>query len=577
MQQMKKVSSLLNLIVLLLSSVCVAQNYQWHKGFGGTLDDEVFDVTHDAQGFLYTVGIFEGTADLNPGPTTQNFTAVGAGDVFFAKYDSIGDLMWVNTIGSIDDEEGQGICVDAMGNVYITGLFSDVCDFDPGSGIANLASNGTFDIFIAKYDAAGGYIWAHSIGSTNNSEDYPSKMDIDANGNIYVTGQFGGTADFDPGPGTANLSSTGGWDIFFAKYDSNGNYVWARSINNSTNADDFGYNIAVDASANVYVTGQYDGTCDFDPGSGTANFTSVGGWDIFFAKYDSGGNYQWAKSMGGSSDDAGNSITLDAANNVYVTGYFMTSVDFDPGTGTTNLTSSGAADMFFAKYDSNGNYLWANNAGGTGDDMGSWITLSSLGEIFVTGQFSLTADFDPGVATSNLTSAGSWDIFIAKYDNSGNYSWAGRMGGVGVDQSHVIEHLAYNRILIAGEVPNTADFDPGSGTANYSSYGLDDAFFAEYTDPTTGISSNAATIAVFCYPNPAGSNITLQFTLDKSSQIYCTLTNVMGEVVRENSVITAMQGDNIVFMNVADLADGVYFMNLTTAEGVFTQRVVISH
>lgn len=562
--------------LLILSTALLAQDYNWHKGFGSTLDDEVFDITHDAQGNIYTTGIFEGTADLDPGPGTQNFTAVGAGDVFFAKYDSIGDLMWVKTIGSVDDEEGQGIRLDAQGNIYLTGLFSDVADFDPGAGTANLTSLGTFDIYIAKYDNAGNYIWAHSIGSTNNAEDYPSKMDIDANANIYITGQFGGTADFDPGSGTANLSSTGGWDIFFAKYDSNGNYVWARSIDNTTNADDFGYNIAVDASANVYVTGQYDGTCDFDPGSGTANQTSVGGWDIFFAKYDSGGNYLWAQSIGGSSDDAGNCITIDAQNNVYVTGYFMSTVDFDNGPGVANLSTAGVADMFYGKFDNNGNYIWVNKVGGSGDDMGNWISVNALGEIFITGQFSTTADFDPGSATSNLTSAGSWDIFLAKYDNSGNFVWAGRMGGAGVDQSHVLDIVAYGRMLIAGEVPNTCDFDPGSGTANYSSTGLDDAFFAEYSDAGTGIATFATQNVLSCHPNPASEGFTIRFSVKQSQIVRWTMINMLGEVVLESDSEAANQGENTVSINTADLADGVYFMNLYASEGGFTQRIVIS-
>ena len=507
-------------ISLSLSMSTHSQVYQWAMDAGGTLDDEIFDMTHDAAGNIYVTGIFEGTADLDPGPSVASFTVNGEGDMFFAKFDADGNYLWAKAVGSIGDEEGQGIELDADGYIYLTGLYSDVADFDPGAGTYDLTSNGGFDIYIAKYDNDGNFMWAGSIGDYGAGDDCPSKMTIDSDANIYVTGQFDGTADFDPGAGTADLVSTGGWDIFFAKYDSSGSYTWAKSIENSTNADDYGYNIAVDATQNVYVTGQYDGTCDFDPGIGTASLTSVGNLDAFFAKYDIDGNYVWANSIGGTADDAGNCIALDGSGNVFVAGYFTGTVDFDAGAGTSNLSSAGAEDIFYMKYDNDGNYTWAKNTGGSDTDVANWLTFDASGNIFLTGQFSLTADFDPDAGTANSSSAGSWDIFFAKYNSDGSYNWSASVGGIGVDQSHVIDYVSAGNFLIAGEFPNSVDFDPNTGTATLSSFGLDDIFFAKYYDGNVGIEKSDAFSKPEFFPNPVSNLLNISVARDADMKLF---------------------------------------------------------
>jgi len=274
------------------------------------------------------------------------------------------------------------------------------------------------------------YQWAKGIGGT--SWDYGYSIAVDDMGNVYVTGVFGGTsggtADFDPGPGTANLTSAGNIDIFFAKYNSSGDYIWAKRLG-GIGWDD-GRSIALDGTGNVYITGWFMGTVDFDPGPDTAALTSVGR-DIFFAKYSSSGDYIWAKRVGGTWFEEGSSIALDDMGNVYITGTFEGTADFDPGPGTANLISAGAGfdDIFFAKYSSSGDYLWAKSIGSTLIDQGLSIALDGMGNVYITGYFWGTADFDPGSSTADLTSNGIYDIFFAKYNSSGNYIWAKRVGG----------------------------------------------------------------------------------------------------------------------------------------------------
>jgi hypothetical protein len=188
-----------------------------------------------------------------------------------------------------------------------------------------------------------------------------------------------------------------------------------------------GNGIKTDALGNVYVVGTFAQTADFDPGAGVANLTSAGGDDIFLAKYDANGNYVYAKRMGGTNADVGNSIAIDASGHAFITGTFSGIVDFDPDAGIQNLSSAGGSDIFFARYDASGNYVYAKCIAGTGAfDQGLSIAVDASGHVFLTGLFFSVMDFDPDAGIQNLSSAGSTDIFLAKYDANGNYVYAKR-------------------------------------------------------------------------------------------------------------------------------------------------------
>src|SRR5262249_36288313 len=161
------------------------------------------------------------------------------------------------------------------------------------------------------------------------------------------------------------------------------------------------YSIAVDASGNVYTTGYFTGTADFDPDAGVFNLTAAGSFDIFVSKLSASGNFVWAKVMGGGSDDLGQSISVDASGNVCTTGYFTGTADFDPGAGVFNLTAAGYYDIFVSKLDASGNFAWAKAIGGTGGDEGYSIAIDSSGNVYTTGAFGGTVDFDPNAGVFN--------------------------------------------------------------------------------------------------------------------------------------------------------------------------------
>ena len=457
------------------------QTLEWANGIGGTGNDYGLSIAVDTSGNIYTTGYFQGTVDFDPGAGTFYITSVGGvndRDIFISKLDPSGNFLWAKCMGgtSPSGDYGKSIALDASGNVYTTGYFNGTADFDPSAGTFNLTSTGSDDIFISKLDPSGNFLWAKAMGGT--TYDYGMSIALDSSGNAYTMGYFRGTADFDPGAGTFNLASAGYDDIFISKLDPSGNFLWAKTMGGTSYEN--GNSIALDASGNVYTTGYFQGTVDFDPGAGTFYITSAGGGnDIFISKLEPSGNFIWAKEIRGTASEFGLSIALDTSGNTYTTGRFSGTVDFDPGVGTFNLTSAGGVndrDIFISKLDSSGNFLWAKAMGGTSYDYGKSIALDASGNVYTTGYFNGTADFDPSAGTFNLTSAGSDDIFISKLEPSGNFLWAKRMGGTSSDRGYSIALDTSGNVYTTGHFQGTSDFDPSASTFNLTSAGYEEIF-----------------------------------------------------------------------------------------------------
>lgn len=323
----------------------------------------------------------------------------------------------------------------------------------------------------AALAADGEFLWAGQIGG--GSTDRAECSAIDSDGNVYATGTFYGTPDFDPGPGTANLTSVQS-DIFLLKLNRLGNFIWVRQLGGDSY--ETGFSVAVDSSDNVYVTGYFGGTADFDPGVGTTNLTAAGNNDAFVVKLDSAGSLLWAKQLGGSDNEYGQSVAVDADGNVYCTGYFWGTVDFDTGPGTVNLTALGSTDAFLTKFSSSGDLVWARQIGGSSADQGTSIAVTLGGNVYLTGSFRGTADFDPGAGVVELTSSGGTDVFVAQFDGLANLVWARQMGGSASDYGQAMAVNAAGSVCTTGNFSGTADFDPGPGTANLTSVGTDDIF-----------------------------------------------------------------------------------------------------
>ncbi|NQX98560.1 MAG: SBBP repeat-containing protein [Flavobacteriales bacterium] len=308
--------------------------------------------------------------------------------------------------------------------------------------------------------------WAHSLLGTSSASN---SVTTDAAGDVYVTGYYYGTIDFDPGPAIFNLTASGNLsDAFIQKLTANGDLIWAKSIGGLGWAE--ASSITTNTAGDVYLTGFYTGTADFDPGAAIFNLTSNGGGDIFIEKLTTNGNFVWAKSIGGLSWDGVNSITTNTAGDIYLTGYYYGTTDFDPGSATFNLTSNGDKDIFVQKLAANGNFIWAKSIGGGTSDEAKSIATDMAGNVYVTGFYTGTADFDPGTSTFNFTSNGSGDIFIEKLTANGNFVWVKSIGGSGMvgDIATSIITDAVGNIYVGGGFSATVDFDPGPAIFNLS-------------------------------------------------------------------------------------------------------------
>ena len=304
------------------------------------------------------------------------------------------------------------------------------------------------------------FLWAKGITSTLHNVSGNS-IAHDKEGNIYVTGNFPGTAVFD----TIHLTSFGPTDVFIAKYDPNGNCVWANHAGGASDAR--GTSISVDAEGNSYVAGDFRiGTIRFDTIQ-ISSYTNNGFYDIFIAKYDPQGKCIWAQRAGGDDDEHAAGIISDNDDNCYVTGYFTGPANF----GTDSLLSLGDHDIFIAKYDKNGNCLWVKQAGHwLYGGFGNGIALNGGDNIYITGYFYGTLTFD----TINITSYGGYDIFIAKYDLKGNCQWVKHGGGKGYDYGRGISTDKDGNIYITGYFNGSATIGNtqfnGNGNDIYSTF-----------------------------------------------------------------------------------------------------------
>jgi biopolymer transport protein ExbD len=354
------------------------------------------------------------------------------------------------------------------------------------------------------------YKWAKSVGTT--TADASQSITVDASGNIYTTGYFQGTVDFDPGSGVTNLTTAGGNDIFITKFNTNGNLIWAKSIGGTSS--DISYSIGVDATGNVYTTGYFGGTADFDPSGATANLTTNGSFDFFISKLDSNGNFVWAKNIGSTSNDAAFGLKLDASGNIYLTGYFGGTVDFDPNEGVANLTHNGGGDTFVCKLDTNGNYVWAKSMGGTSPDQGNAICIDSSGNVYFIGTFTGTVDFDLSANTANMISGVNFDLFICKFNTNGEYVWAKKFESATAKSGSSITVDNNGSAYIAGIFAGTVDFDPSASTANLTSNGGNDNFICK-------LNANGEYVWSKSFGGSGAETIT-SIALDSDNNIYTT-------------------------------------------------------
>jgi fibronectin type 3 domain-containing protein len=416
-------------------------------------------VRADSQGNLIAVGKFIGTINY----AGTSLTAVGGYDFFIAKFTPSGTLSWVRSYGGAFDNIASSVAVDGSDNIIITGEFAGSMNVGGGTLTSGGGNNGT-DVFVAKYTPDGGHIWSKSFGGAYGNQ--ANGVAVDKNNNVLVTGQYNFQADF----GGGVVQSAGGQDGFVAKYSgTTGAYIWARSFGGS--AYDDAEALAVDGNGDVWVSGFTTGNMDFGNGS-QAN---GGGSDAFLAKFSgSTGTTIWAKMVGGVGNEDGSSLSVDGAGNGYLAGSFSQSLNL----GIVTLSAPLSTAMFVAKFDASGNVAWTKAVGGQSSIGGNVspraAAVDSSGNVIVTGTVTGEADFGDGQLT-----AGTGDIFVAKYSGSGTYLWSKRYGTGGSGTGSGVTTDSSRNVVLAGTFTGTAIID--GTTLSSASVQTKDAILVKYT------------------------------------------------------------------------------------------------
>lgn len=428
---------------------------------------EARDVAADAAGNSYVAGYFSGTADFDPGPGTYPLTARGGTDAYVAKYAPDGSLVWARRMGgdvvtssAVYDDWARAVAVDGNGNVYVAGQFNGTGDF---GGVALTAAGGR-DAFVARLDPNGQVLWAKRWGASNTDEA-GFGVGVDAAGNVYALG------DRRDDQNSTNYANNGD-DVL--KFSPAGDPLWTRSVDITYNtraiADG---DLAVDPDGNVYVADTFNGTVDFDPGPKKKWVSSAENMG-FILKLTTAGAFTWVSTFRGLSSGFDVSRTLklalDGSGGVFVGGSYIGSVDFDPGRGTTTLPTSARFSGFVAKLTAgSGAFAWARALETTGAQAGTMVSglaADAAGNVYATGTFWGTTDFDPGPGSWLQTTAGSGDVFVVKLTSDGSFGWAATFGGPGQDAGRGVAVDLSGVVYVVGYFTGTADFDPDP-TATY--------------------------------------------------------------------------------------------------------------
>lgn len=319
-------------------------------------------------------------------------------------------------------------------------------------------------------------------GFTGNASVEVLGQFIDQNGNIYTTGYYLGSIDFDPGAAEFILTSTGAgnFDAFVSKLDAAGNFIYALSLGGNQN--DIGISIAANENGEVYVAGTFRSTADFDPSPGSQLRTSNGGLDFFVLKLSAEGNFMWVHTFGGSADDEALAVSLSADDGLVISGIFRNLVDFDPGAGVQNLNGGAFGDAFLLKLSPDGDFVWAKRYGGNGRDQINSIAIADNDMIYATGTFESTANFNPDGPAFNLSSNGSSDCFLLNVNNDGSFANAIGFGGNAADRATRVATASNGRISICGSFRNSVNFNPSSEAQIRTSNGETDIFIIQYDE-----------------------------------------------------------------------------------------------
>jgi uncharacterized protein (DUF2249 family) len=521
-------------------------------------------------------------------------------------------LSWALSLGSTGSDGVTAIANDASGNLYCAGDFEGGIDFDPGHNLTKLNASGP-EHFVAKYGASGNLLWAVDIGkggrvrdiSVNSSgvfvlSDENSQLTrLDVNGkiqwvkdlrgkgsavgmamvadvyaNIYIAGSFAGSVDFDMGSSEFELNARGGSDIFLMRIDNYGDFDWVRRLGGTSDVES-ATEVAFDPKGDLYLGGYFSGRADFDPSTAEFNIVSNGATDLFIGKYDKLGNLLWVKTVGAEGKDEGlSTMVSDHTGAVVVGGQFSGTLDFDPSETPYELLAE-KTDAFILKLDATGKFVWAARMGGNGNETLSGLALDAGKNIYITGTFQNSADFDPGNDFANLVATGNPDGFLVRLDPSGNFLCGNAIGGENAGTwPSAINIDAGGAIILGGSFVGAVDFDVTGNLHRLTTVGKEDIFMMKINSCFNASSKTVgpAIGAVTVFPNPSDGRFVLQSPAGR------VFSEILVYDVFGKRMMPLMPQGNSTYAELDLLANpkGVYIIRATTANfEVHTIKILI--
>lgn len=546
----------------------------WAKGIGGTGNDVANAIVADAAGNIYITGSFTQTVDFNRGKEQHLLSAVGlsSGDIFIAKYDNAGSLLWVRQLGNNGADAGLALALDKLGNVYVTGTFTGAVDFDPGLGLAYLVSSGGADVFVLKLTTSGDLVWAKNMGSSGSNESV-SSITVDDSGSVYTTGYFVGNVDFDPGPSEFIIHGVGDRNVFVWKLNVNGDLVWAKQMGGP--GREAGNAIALDVAGNVYITGEFSSDGDYDPGFGVVRLqaTVTNNLNAFVVKLNTLGDLVWAKSMrnGANAIASGKAISIDPSGHVIISGFIRDTVDFDPGIGTFELTSpQNGSSVFVSKWTGAGMFVWAKAIHGKGmlNMTNNTHFLDAAANIYLTGVLRDVADFDPGLRELNLVAeSSSGDAFITQWNSSGDLQWAKTSACPGGGQGMGIAVDGSGYIYTCGTFKDSIDVDPTLAVQTLKSHGGNDIFIQKLRP--IDCTNTYATVEVAACDTFHGLKQSGQYTWIIPNAAGCDSIITLNLTIKQSKVGNLVYSacDSFHFNDLVYTTSGEYVQSYTNAAG----------
>lgn len=522
MQQYLTKQIVLLATILLFSFQTMAQMeaWQWAKGGIGGASDRATGIAVDAKGNSYVCGSFQ-SFSLGLGSKFLYNSDSGSSDIFIAKYDPNGTLLWAKSSGGIGYDAATSITLDNQNKLYVTGYYqSKQLIFGKDTLLNADATGQSNDIFVVKLDGNGNTLWTFGAGSLNN--EVSNGISTDLSGNVYMTGNFSGPTF---SLGGISLKNSGSEDIFIAKFDANANVKWAKNPKGSLS--DFANGIAVSEVGTVLISGYYlSDELDFD---GKA-ITGYRFDDAYIACYDTLGAILWAKAAGGGDEELASSVTSDRFGNVYVCGtYTSDSIQFD--NIKLGNVAPGSSDLFLVKYNNSGKVLWAKNAVSPAYERANSVFTDKQGNVYLTGFF--TGDsvwFDTKLLSNKIASTAS--LFIVKYDSAGIIDWAHSEGGQsGVDAGTCAAIDTLGNLFLAGYF-SSKNLTLGS-TVLKNNFGPNSSDFFIGRAGSKKVSISQLSKPQFkVYPNPSNGNFVLQsaWMMDRVE-----ITNCLGQSIYKSN------------------------------------------